>query len=113
MKLRFDDSAEAFRAEFKAWLAANRPAPEDMAAEPSVSSGHVPQWARDWTRKMFDAGWLVPGWPPERGGRNAGPVETLIYMEELAKARIPRTTNVQGLGIVAPLDPRLRNARAG
>ncbi|MEY2468703.1 MAG: hypothetical protein QOF21_1401, partial [Actinomycetota bacterium] len=46
--------------------------------------------------------WLVPGWPPERGGRDCGPVETLIYMEELAKARIPRTTNVQGLGIVAP-----------
>ena len=102
MKLRFDDSAEAFRTEFREWLTANRPSPEDMAAEPSVSSGHAPKWAREWTRKMFDAGWLVPGWPPERGGRNAGPVETLIYMEELAKARIPRTTNVQGLGIVAP-----------
>ena len=68
---------------------------------------------------MFDAGWLVPGWPPERGGRNAGPIETLVYIEELAKARVPRTTNVQGLGIVAPSifdygtrgpDPRLRHA---
>ncbi len=102
MKLRFDDSAEAFRLEFREWLAGNRPSPEDMAAEPSVSSGHAPQWARDWTRKMFDAGWLVPGWPPERGGRNAGPIETILYMEELYKARVPRTTNVQGLGIIAP-----------
>jgi alkylation response protein AidB-like acyl-CoA dehydrogenase len=51
---------------------------------------------------MFDAGWLVPGWPPERGGRNAGPIETLVFIEELAKARVPRTTNVQGLGIVVP-----------
>ena len=51
---------------------------------------------------MFDAGWLVPGWPPERGGRNAGAVETIIYMEELYKARVPRTANVQGLGIIAP-----------
>ena len=73
-----------------------------MAAEPSVSSAHVPAWARRWTRRMFDAGWLVPGWPPERGGRNAGPIETLVYLEELAKARVPRTTNPQGLGIVAP-----------
>jgi alkylation response protein AidB-like acyl-CoA dehydrogenase len=102
VKLRFDDQAEAFRAEFREWLAANRPSPADMAAEPSVSSGHAPQWAKDWTRRMFDAGWLVPGWPPERGGRNCGPVETLIYMEELYKQRIPRTTNVQGLGIIAP-----------
>ncbi len=102
MKLRFDASVEAFRAELLEWLAANRPAPEEMAADPSVSTGHAPAWARRWTRTMFDAGWLVPGWPPELGGRNAGPIETLVYIEELAKARVPRTTNVQGLGIVAP-----------
>ncbi|HZB72523.1 MAG TPA: acyl-CoA dehydrogenase family protein, partial [Acidimicrobiales bacterium] len=85
-----------------AWLAVNRPSPDEMAAEPSVSTGHAPGWARRWTRTMFDAGWLVPGWPPERGGRNARPIETLVYLEELARARVPRTTNVQGLGIVAP-----------
>ncbi len=102
MRLRFAESVEAFRAELLAWLAANRPSPEEMAAEPSVSTGHAPAWARRWTRTMFDAGWLVPGWPPERGGRNAGPIETLVYIEELARARVPRTTNVQGLGIVAP-----------
>ena len=102
MKLQFDESVEAFRAELLTWIAVNRPSPEEMAAEPSVSTGHAPAWARRWTRTMFDAGWLVPGWPPELGGRNAGPIETLVYLEELAKARIPRTTNVQGLGIVAP-----------
>jgi len=102
MRLRFDDSVEVFRAELLSWLAANRPSPEEMAADPSVSTGHAPEWARRWTRTMFDAGWLVPGWPPELGGRNAGPIETLVYIEELAKARVPRTTNVQGLGIVAP-----------
>ncbi len=102
MRLKFDESAEAFRAEFREWLAANRPASKDMAAEPSLSTGHAPQWSRDFTRRMFDAGWLVPGWPAERGGRNAGPIETIIYMEELYKARVPRTANVQGLGIVAP-----------
>jgi alkylation response protein AidB-like acyl-CoA dehydrogenase len=102
VKLRFDDSVEAFRAELRAWLAANRPSVEEMAADPSVSTGHAPAWARRWTRRMFDAGWLVPGWPAELGGRNAGPIETLVYLEELAKAKVPRTTNVQGLGIVAP-----------
>jgi len=102
VRLRFDDSVEAFRTELLAWLAANRPSPEEMAADPSVSTGHAPAWARRWTRAMFDAGWLVPGWPPELGGRNAGPIETLVYLEELAAAGLPRTTNVQGLGIVAP-----------
>jgi alkylation response protein AidB-like acyl-CoA dehydrogenase len=51
---------------------------------------------------MFDDGWLVPGWPAERGGRDAGPIETLVYQEELTRAHIPRTTNPQGLGIIAP-----------
>ena len=102
MRLRYDESVEAFRAELLEWLAANRPTPEEMAADPSLSTGHAPAWARRWTRTMFDAGWLVPGWPPERGGRNAGPIETLVFIEELAKAKVPRTTNVQGLGIVAP-----------
>ena len=73
-----------------------------MAAEPAIGSAHLTGWARAWTRRMFDAGWLVPGWPPERGGRNAGPVETLVYLEELMAAGIPRTTNPQGLGIIAP-----------
>jgi alkylation response protein AidB-like acyl-CoA dehydrogenase len=102
MRLTFGDEVEAFRQEFLAWLADNRPTSEEMAQDPPVSSAHIPGWARGWTRRMFDAGWLVPGWPPERGGRNAGPVETLVYREELTKAGIPRTTNPQGLGIVAP-----------
>lgn len=102
MRLTFGDDVEAFRHEFRAWLADNRPTTEEMAAEPALSSAHVPGWAGRWTRRMFDAGWLVPGWPPERGGRNAGPVETLVYLEELTEAGVPRTTNPQGLGIVAP-----------
>ena len=102
MRLRFDDSVEATRQEFREWLAANRPSVEEMAADPAVSTGHAPDWARRWTRAMFDAGWLVPGWPPELGGRGAGPIETFVVLEELAAAHVPRTTNVQGLGIVAP-----------
>ena len=102
MKLSFSPEVEAFREEFLAWLADNRPSQEEMDADPALSSAHSPAWARAWTKRMFDAGWLVPGWPPERGGRNAGAVETLVYMEELTRAGVPRTTNPQGLGIIAP-----------
>lgn len=102
MKLAFDPAVEVFRAEFAAWLADNRPSVDAMAADPALSSGHAPVWAKEWTRRMFDAGWLVPGWPPERGGRNASALEQLVYLEELARAEVPRTTNPQGLGIIAP-----------
>ena len=96
MRLTFGDEVEAFRQEFLAWLAENRPSEEEMAADPAVSSAHIPDWARRWTRRQFDAGWLVPGWPPERGGRNAGPVETLVYQEELTKAGVPHRLSTAG-----------------
>jgi alkylation response protein AidB-like acyl-CoA dehydrogenase len=102
MKLTFSPAVEEFRREFLTWLDEHRPSDEEMDAEPALSSAHAPGWARRWTRRMFDDGWLVPGWPPERGGRNAGPVEQLVYLEELQRAGVPRTTNPQGLGIVAP-----------
>jgi alkylation response protein AidB-like acyl-CoA dehydrogenase len=102
MKLSFDDSVEAFRQEFLAWFQENRPTPEEMAADPRLSSAHVPEWCRKWIARQFADGWLVPGWPKERGGRNAGAIETLVYMEELRKAGVPRSTNPQGLGIITP-----------
>jgi alkylation response protein AidB-like acyl-CoA dehydrogenase len=102
VRLSFDDEAEAFRRELVAWLEANAPDPSVRRAEKKSSSGHLPQWARDWQRTLFDAGWLVPGWPPELGGRNATPVQTMVYFEELSQRDIPRALNPQGLGIVAP-----------
>ena len=42
MRLTFGDEVEAFRQEFLDWLAANRPTAEEMAAEPAVSSAHLP-----------------------------------------------------------------------
>jgi alkylation response protein AidB-like acyl-CoA dehydrogenase len=102
VKLRFDASVDAFRDEFGTWLDANRPTAAEMDEQPSRSTGDVPAWARRWAGRLFAAGWLVPAWPPERGGRNAGPVETLVYLEAFATSGVPRTTNPQGLGIVAP-----------
>src|SRR5258708_31155584 len=45
---------------------------------------------------------MVPGYPPELGGRNCTPVQTLIYMEELAARGLPRSVHFPGYAIVAP-----------
>ncbi|HEV3351344.1 MAG TPA: acyl-CoA dehydrogenase family protein, partial [Acidimicrobiales bacterium] len=100
MRLQWDDDAEAFRRELDDWLDANLP-PADKMREPKRSSAHLPDWARDWQRTLYEAGWLVPGWPPELGGRNATPVQQMIYFEELAKRDVPRSLNPQGLSICA------------
>ncbi|MFN2540364.1 MAG: acyl-CoA dehydrogenase family protein [Mycobacteriales bacterium] len=101
MRLVFDNATEAFRREFVTWLEANAPAPEDCRLRPE-STADLPEWARAWQRTLFDAGWLVPGNPPEHGGRNASLVEQFVHHEELARRGIVASFNPQGLGIIAP-----------
>jgi len=101
MRLQYDDADEAFRAELDAWLEANCP-PREVLKQPKLSSADLPDWARAWQRALFDAGWLVPGWPPELGGRNATPTQQMIYFEEMSRREITRSANPQGLGIIAP-----------
>jgi alkylation response protein AidB-like acyl-CoA dehydrogenase len=101
VRLRFEDETEAFRADFVEWLEQNRPTHEEQS-EQSLSSAHLPPWARAWQRRLFDSGWLVPGWPPELGGRNATPVQQMVYFEEIARRSVARSFNPQGLSIITP-----------
>jgi alkylation response protein AidB-like acyl-CoA dehydrogenase len=101
MRLQYAPEDEAFRVELDQWLDTHQPS-EDRLAEPKLSSAHMPAWARRWQRELFDAGWLVPGWPPELGGRNATPTQQMIYFEEMSSREIMRSANPQGLGIIAP-----------
>jgi alkylation response protein AidB-like acyl-CoA dehydrogenase len=100
VQLTFDADVEAFRAEFVAFLDENLPA-DDEALERSGSSSHVPEWARRWQRLMFDNGWLLPGYPPEFGGRNATILQQYVHQEELARRRAYLTFNPQGVGIIS------------
>jgi alkylation response protein AidB-like acyl-CoA dehydrogenase len=101
VRLHYDAETEAFRQELREFFQANLP-PLEERCEPVRSSAHIPQWARRWQRLLFDAGWLVPGWPPELGGRNATPLQQLVYFEELVRLGVPRSCNPQGLSIITP-----------
>lgn len=100
MQLTFDADVEAFRAEFVAFL--ERYLPDDTEGfERPRSCSHVPDWARRWQRLLFDNGWLLPGNPPEFGGRNASLLQQYVHLQELAQRRIYPSFNPQGIGIVA------------
>jgi alkylation response protein AidB-like acyl-CoA dehydrogenase len=101
MKLHFDEATERFRQELSDWLDEHAVDPGPDAERPR-SSADVPPWAREWQRKMFDAGWLVPGNPPEYGGRNASVIEQFVYLEEIGRRRIVQSFNPQGLEIITP-----------
>ncbi len=104
MQLTFDAEVEAFRTEFVAFLDAHLPALITGSAdtlERPQSSSDLPEWARRWQRLLFDNGWLLPGNPPEFGGRNATLLQQYVYSEELARRRMYQSFNPQGVGIIA------------
>ncbi len=100
MQLTFDADVEAFRAEFIAFLDQHLP-DEAEGLERPRSCSHVPEWACRWQRLLFDNGWLLPGNPPEFGGRNAALLQQYVHADELARRRIYRSFNPQGVGIIA------------
>ena len=119
MQLRFGDDVEAFRAEFIGFLDEHLPAEAEAAEESSRSTAHVPEWSRRWQRTQFEHGWLLPGNPPEFGGRNANILEQFVHREELSRRRIYHAFNPQGVArqlaaaIATPDRPNRRHAPAG
>ena len=81
----FDDAPAdaAFRAELRAFLAANHPGelPRDLDAAFDAR--------RAWQARLAEAGWAAPGWPVAWGGRDATVGQQIVYQEEMALARVP------------------------
>jgi len=98
----FRDTPEeaSFRAELREWLAANLPA--DWATR----DPHVGRWdenfAREWSRKLYDAGYVGLTWPKEFGGGGRPYTLQGIYLEETARALAPPHIGVIGLGMAGP-----------
>jgi alkylation response protein AidB-like acyl-CoA dehydrogenase len=103
MHLAWGPEEEAFRAELIEFLENNAP-PETRTRHDFASTWDelIPKWAREWQATLFDNGWMIPGYPPELGGRNATPVQTLVYLEEMAARGVPRSLHFPGYAIVAP-----------
>jgi alkylation response protein AidB-like acyl-CoA dehydrogenase len=107
VRLAWGDKELRFRDELRRFLDEHAP-PEALAGYDMMDSGAeeraevIPQWARTWQATLFDHGWMIPGYPPELGGRNATPVQTLVYLEEMAVRRMPRSLHFPGYAIVAP-----------
>jgi alkylation response protein AidB-like acyl-CoA dehydrogenase len=103
VRLTWGPQEDAFRAELVDFLDAHAPV-EALEGKDWIGdeSGAIPQWARDWQALLFDSGWMVPGYPPEYGGRNATPLQSLIFQEELSTRGLPRSVHFGGYAIVGP-----------
>ena len=84
----------AFRDELRSWTEANVPAERAPLTDDSARLDEM----RAWQRTLASGRWAVPGWPQLLGGRDAGPVELMLYEHELARVRAPRAINSIGTG---------------
>jgi alkylation response protein AidB-like acyl-CoA dehydrogenase len=96
--MRLSGAERAFRDEARAWLAENvprRPLPSGDTAEGFALH-------RGWERRLFEARWSAVSWPRGFGGRDAGPVEWLLFEEEYHRAGAPQRIAQNGIFLLAP-----------
>ena len=59
--------------------------------------------ARAWMQIKHESGWACLHWPKEYGGRDAAPMERVIYSQEEAKYRLPNGFYEIGQGMAGPV----------
>ena len=95
------------REEVRSWLAENLP---DGWME-AVERGDRATVRRlrdgldyaDWCKRLAYAGWATPTYPPEYNGKGYGQRQARVVNQELSRASVPRSYNVIGIGMAAPV----------
>ena len=91
----FNDTPEeaAYRAEVRAWLAANADA---LTGETGVAA------AKAWQARKYAAGYVGITWPKAVGGRGGNAMQQIIFNQEEAKVGAPTGLYAIGLGMCIP-----------
>jgi alkylation response protein AidB-like acyl-CoA dehydrogenase len=92
--LRDTSEEAAFRADLRAWIDAN--------LTDEIRKGRFEEAGREWSRKLYDAGYAGLTWPKEYGGESAPYSHQAIFLEEMARAEAPPHLGVIGLGMAGP-----------
>ena len=100
MDLDFTPEQQAFRADIRAWVAANLP--EDIAYKVHNGLRQSRDDLQRWARILGGKGWLGYGWPKEFGGPGWDAIERHLFEEECALAGAPRIVPF-GPVMVAPV----------
>jgi alkylation response protein AidB-like acyl-CoA dehydrogenase len=105
----FDDSPREaeFRAEARAWLEQHAKLRTDATEKITVLSGfrddpEALRDAKEWQRLLFESGWAAITWPSVLGGRDAGPLEALVWAEELNRFELPANIFSIGIAMIGP-----------
>ena len=102
--MRFTPQDEEFRADVRAWLAANLSGPfaalRGAGGPGREHERHAERLA--WNRHLAAAGWTCLSWPAEFGGRGATLAQQVIFHEEYARAGAPTRVSIVGEELLGP-----------
>ncbi len=102
------EALDGFRAEARAWLAANCPAEMrgPMHEEDQLYGGRNAVFKNDaqklWFERMVARGWTAPEWPTDYGGGGLSPAEAVILAEELERIEAKRALSSLGVWMLGP-----------
>ena len=103
MDLTYTPDEDRFRERVRKFLKDNLPPGWGSGASSGSLNGRGNlQFMREWTRKLYENGFLGMSWPREFGGQGATQVELAILNEEMARSRAPSPLNYMGLTMTGP-----------
>ncbi|MGH9138612.1 MAG: acyl-CoA dehydrogenase family protein [Acidimicrobiales bacterium] len=88
---------EAFLVELRAWLDEHLP----TDPPPGDPTGRI-AWLRAWQGTLAAGRWVAVGWPAAHRGRDATPIQQLLYLTELGRRRAPMVIGQIGLNLCGP-----------
>jgi alkylation response protein AidB-like acyl-CoA dehydrogenase len=98
MDLNYTSDQQAFRAEVRAWMAANVPnTPLKTLEGQEGFDQHVA-----WERTLAAGNWGMVTWPEAYGGRGLDLIRWLIFEEEYWRAGAPLRANQNGIFLLGP-----------
>jgi alkylation response protein AidB-like acyl-CoA dehydrogenase len=101
MELSYPPEAESFRTEIRRWLEDNLP--PGWFTEGFELSGHErEQFNKEWPQRLHEGGWICASWPKDYGGRGLSLWESVVLVEEFARAGAPMRADFFGDTLVGP-----------
>jgi len=93
----------AYREQVRAWLTQHRDDAPVLHGEGAIEDpAEAVRAHRAWQRKLAEAGYVGLTWPAEYGGQALGPIEQVIFNQELTRAGVPGILDTIGVGMLGP-----------
>jgi alkylation response protein AidB-like acyl-CoA dehydrogenase len=100
----FRDTPEEakFRQQLRAWLAEHIPEGWGEPGHREPEGRERFDFYKDWSRKLYEAGFVGLAWPKQYGGYEQPLTHQVIALEEFARSGAPEHMNVIGIGMAGP-----------